>query len=234
MDLREKIEDRIEEIENFYELNFDKPNSQYFEKGRMKLKKLLMYEPSNISEMNVEMNNNKVNMALVVNGTNKNTIESNYNNDINTLNNNINNNGEISFNILNKTIHKNMNENQTKNRKVKFVPLKEKKWKKNRSVEKIKNSSMEKYISNNYNNKKSKDMKNNQIYINKQSNVYINKNYNLYPINKKNNVLNKYINKNQKNSRGKNKSYIEHNYNITKESNSSRSQENIFNIKEYT
>ena len=234
MDLREKIEDRIEEIENFYELNFDKPNSQYFEKGRMKLKKLLMYEPSNISEMNVEMNNNKVNMALVVNGTNKNTIESNYNNDINTLNNNINNNGEISFNILNKTIHKNMNENQTKNRKIKFVPLKEKKWKKNRSVEKIKNSSMEKYINNNYNNKKSKDMKNNQIYINKQSNVYINKNYNLYPINKKNNVLNKYINKNQKNSRGKNKSYIEHNYNITKESNSSRSQENIFNIKEYT
>ena len=234
MDLREKIEDRIEEIENFYELNFDKPNSQYFEKGRMKLKKLLMYEPSNISEMNVEMNNNKVNMALVVNGTNKNTIESNYNNDINTLNNNINNNGEISFNILNKTIHKNMNENQTKNRKVKFVPLKEKKWKKYRSVEKIKNSSMEKYINNNYNNKKSKDMKNNQIYINKQSNVYINKNYNLYPINKKNNVLNKYINKNQKNSRGKNKSYIEHNYNITKESNSSRSQENIFNIKEYT
>ena len=234
MDLREKIEDRIEEIENFYELNFDKPNSQYFEKGRMKLKKLLMYEPSNISEMNVEMNNNKINMALVVNGTNKNTIESNYNNDINTLNNNINNNGEISFNILNKTIHKNMNENQTKNRKVKFVPLKEKKWKKNRSVEKIKNSSMEKYINNNYNNKKSKDMKNNQIYINKQSNVYINKNYNLYPINKKNNVLNKYINKNQKNSRGKNKSYIEHNYNITKESNSSRSQENIFNIKEYT
>ena len=234
MDLREKIEDRIEEIENFYELNFDKPNSQYFEKGRMKLKKLLMYEPSNISEMNVEMNNNKVNMALVVNGTNKNTIESNYNNDINTLNNNINNNGEISFNILNKTMHKNMNENQTKNRKVKFVPLKEKKWKKNRSVEKIKNSSMEKYINNNYNNKKSKDLKNNQIYINKQSNVYINKNYNLYPINKKNNVLNKYINKNQKNSRGKNKSYIEHNYNITKESNSSRSQENIFNIKEYT
>ena len=234
MDLREKIEDRIEEIENFYELNFDKPNSQYFEKGRMKLKKLLMYEPSNISEMNVEMNNNKVNMALVVNGTNKNTIESNYNNDINTLNNNINNNGEISFNILNKTIHKNMNENQTKNRKVKFVPLQEKKWKKNRSVEKIKNSSMEKYINNNYNNKKSKDMKNNQIYINKQSNVYINKNYNLYPINKKNNVLNKYINKIQKNSRGKNKSYIEHNYNITKESNSSRSQENIFNIKEYT
>ena len=193
MDLREKIEDRIEEIENFYELNFDKPNSQYFEKGRMKLKKLLMYEPSNISEMNVEMNNNKVNMALVVNGTNKNTIESNYNNDINTLNNNINNNGEISFNILNKTIHKNMNENQTKNRKVKFVPLKEKKWKKNRSVEKIKNSSMEKYINNNYNNKKSKDMKNNQIYINKQSNVYINKNYNLYPINKKNNVLKKKI-----------------------------------------
>ena len=43
LDLREKIEDRIEDIENYYELNFDKPNSQYFEKGRMKLKKLLMF-----------------------------------------------------------------------------------------------------------------------------------------------------------------------------------------------
>ena len=42
LDLRDKIEDRIEEIENYYELNFDKPNSQYFEKGRMKLKKLLI------------------------------------------------------------------------------------------------------------------------------------------------------------------------------------------------
>ena len=26
LDLRDKIEDRIEEIENYYELNFDKPN----------------------------------------------------------------------------------------------------------------------------------------------------------------------------------------------------------------
>ena len=39
LDLKEKIEERIEEIDNYYELNFDKPNSQYFEKGRMKLKK---------------------------------------------------------------------------------------------------------------------------------------------------------------------------------------------------
>lgn len=234
--MREKIEDRIEEIENFYELNFDKPNSQYFEKGRMKLKKLLMFEPSNISEMNVEMNNNKVNMALVVNGTNKNTIESNYNNNMNTLNNNsihnINNDGDISFKIINKPIYKNINENKFKIGKLKFVPLKEKKWKKNSSVEKMKNMTLEKYINNNYNNKKIKDMKNNQIYINKQSNVYINKNYNLYPINNKNNVLNKYINK--KNSNEKNKSYIQHNYNISKESNSSKSQENLFNIKEYT
>ena len=60
LDLREKIEDRIEDIENYYELNFDKPNSQYFEKGRMKLKKLLMYEPSSISEMNIEINNKKI------------------------------------------------------------------------------------------------------------------------------------------------------------------------------
>ena len=57
LELRESIEDRIEEIDNYYELNFDKPNSQYFEKGRMKLKKLLMFEPSSISEMVVGGNN---------------------------------------------------------------------------------------------------------------------------------------------------------------------------------
>ena len=79
LDLREKIEDRIEDIENYYELNFDKPNSQYFEKGRMKLKKLLMFEPSSISEMKMSVND-KQNLALIVNETNKNTIESNYNN----------------------------------------------------------------------------------------------------------------------------------------------------------
>ena len=45
LELKDSIEDRIEEIENFYEINFDKPYAQHFEKGRIKLKKLLMFEP---------------------------------------------------------------------------------------------------------------------------------------------------------------------------------------------
>jgi hypothetical protein len=127
LDLREKIEDRIEDIENYYELNFDKPNSQYFEKGRMKLKKLLMFEPSSISEMKMSVND-KQNLALIVNETNKNTIESNYNNNINFDDN--------KDDLLNKVYHNNIQ--QKKKVKMKFIPLKEKKWKKTHSVEKLK------------------------------------------------------------------------------------------------
>ena len=126
LDLKEKIEERIEEIDNYYELNFDKPNSQYFEKGRMKLKKLLMYEPSSISEMNIEINDKKIKKALVVNETNKNTIESEHNyNNSNYDSINVSQKGEI----LNKSMIEKNNYNKRNKGKMKFMPLKEKKWK---------------------------------------------------------------------------------------------------------
>ena len=135
LDLKEKIEERIEEIDNYYELNFDKPNSQYFEKGRMKLKKLLMYEPSSISEMNIEINNKKIKKALVVNETNKNTIESEHNyNNSNYDSINVSQKGEI----LNKSMIEKNNYNKRNKGKIKFMPLKEKKWKKTKSIEKSK------------------------------------------------------------------------------------------------
>ena len=52
LSLRESIRNRILEIDSFFELNFDKPYIYNFETGRIKLKKLLTYEPDTISEFN--------------------------------------------------------------------------------------------------------------------------------------------------------------------------------------
>ena len=225
LDLKEKIEERIEEIDNYYELNFDKPNSQYFEKGRMKLKKLLMYEPSSISEMNIEINNKKIKKALVVNETNKNTIESEHNyNNSNYDSINVSQKGEI----LNKSMYEKNNFNKRNKVKMKFIPLKEKKWKKTKSIEKSKiDKDDENIYINSYKYKKANDGQNNHIYINKQSNLYINKNYNLYPMDKKDNIINKLTKKSKKNS------YIENNYKSNKSSSSINSQDNSFNNYKY-
>ena len=192
LELREKIEDRIEEIDNYYELNFDKPNSKYFERGRMKLKKLLMYEPSTVNEMDIGINidiNNQRNLALIVNDINKNTNESNLSNN--------NNNYENKEEILYKQIQ--FSPNKKKKAKPKFMPLKEKKWK-NRSVEvfeKNKSTDNEEEINGHYNKYASKKnfIKNNNsnnIFINKQSNLFIKNNYNLYGDYKANKFINKY------------------------------------------
>ena len=191
-ELREKIEDRIEEIENYYEYNFDKPNSKYFEKGRMKLKKLLMYEPSTVNEMYLGENNQK-NAVLIINDTNKNTIEDNLSNNYNNDDDN-----ENKENLLNKQIH--LSSNKKKKVKPKFIPLKEKKWKKNLSAEifyKNKNTDSEEENKRNFHkyaskNSLEKNHKNNNIFINKQSNLYIKNNYNLYEDYKKNKSINKY------------------------------------------
>ena len=226
LDLKEKIEERIEEIDNYYELNFDKPKSEYFEKGRMKLKKLLMFEPSSISEMNIEINNKKLNKALVVNGTNKNTIESDHS----YSNSNYDSINSASHNdeILNKSLYEKYNLNKMNKGKMKFIPLKEKKWKKHKSIEKSKNDKDDENIYiNSYKYKKINDKQNNHIYINKQSNLYINKNYNLFPMHKKDNILNKLTKKSKKNS------YVEINYKSNKSSSSINSQENSFNNNKY-
>ena len=56
--MRESILNRIQEIDKFFELNFDKPYVFNFENGRIKLKKLLMYEPEIIAEIAEDDNNN--------------------------------------------------------------------------------------------------------------------------------------------------------------------------------
>ena len=57
MTLRESIQNRIKEIDIFYDLNFDKPYITNFETGRLKLKKLLMYEPEEVRESTEEKEN---------------------------------------------------------------------------------------------------------------------------------------------------------------------------------
>ena len=52
--MRQSIQNRIQEIDKFFELNFDKPYVFNFENGRIKLKKLLMYEPEIITEIDDE------------------------------------------------------------------------------------------------------------------------------------------------------------------------------------
>ena len=50
-ELRQSITNRIEEIEDFFDDNFDNEFIFYFQRGKIKLKKLLMYEPSLIDEI---------------------------------------------------------------------------------------------------------------------------------------------------------------------------------------
>lgn len=50
-ELRQSIIERIDEIDKFFELNFDKPYAFNFEKGRIRLKKLLMFEPNLINQL---------------------------------------------------------------------------------------------------------------------------------------------------------------------------------------
>ena len=52
IELRHSIENRIEELEDFFEDNFDNEFIFYFERGRYKLKILLIYEPNLLDEIN--------------------------------------------------------------------------------------------------------------------------------------------------------------------------------------
>ena len=49
--LRDSIKKRIDDLDNFFEDNFDEEFIFYFERGRYKLKKLLMYEPNLLDEI---------------------------------------------------------------------------------------------------------------------------------------------------------------------------------------
>ena len=49
--LRESIKKRIDDLDAFFEDNFDNEFITYFEKGRIKLKKIIQYEPNLINEI---------------------------------------------------------------------------------------------------------------------------------------------------------------------------------------
>ena len=68
---RENIEKRIAEIELFYEKHFDEPFVLNFEKGRLKLKKLLMNMPNNRNSIN---QNNKEKNEYIINSQKYNNI----------------------------------------------------------------------------------------------------------------------------------------------------------------
>lgn len=191
LELKQSIEDRIEEIENFYELNFDQPYAQHFEKGRIKLKKLLMFEPFDINE--IQINNGSINNKNIKNNVYeinpyKNTINTNYDNYYMDNDSTMRNRGNKA-NKSKKTV------STQKREKIEFIPMEVKKKSNIHSMEKLKNikhSKMNNYM-NNTKNKKLRDVDDNNIYINEQINLYNQKKYNMPREYKKNeNVLNKY------------------------------------------
>ncbi len=52
-----QITKRIEELENFYDDNIEDSRVANFEKGRIRLKKLLMYDPDFMNKMELESQN---------------------------------------------------------------------------------------------------------------------------------------------------------------------------------
>ena len=216
LELRESIEDRIEEIENFYEMNFDQPYVQHFEKGRIKLKKLLMFEPFSINEIQVNNNNynnkkskvikNTKSNAYEINHVEKNTIETNYDNP--------NMGNEYMFmdfgdktNKTKKTIR------YPRKEKLEFIPLDVKRKNNVHSMEKLKvpkNIKINSYM-NNTRSIKYKDVDDNNIYLEEINNY--NRRQNKIPNENKryNNVINKY--KKQKMSSSMDKQYINDRYN---------------------
>jgi hypothetical protein len=216
LELRESIEDRIEEIENFYEMNFDQPYVQHFEKGRIKLKKLLMFEPFSINEIQVNNNNynnkkskvikNTKSNAYEINHVEKNTIETNYDNP--------NMGNEYMFmdfgdktNKTKKTIR------YPRKEKLEFIPLDVKRKNNVHSMEKLKvpkNIKINSYM-NNTRNIKYKDVDDNNIYL-EEINNYNRRQTKIPNENKRyNNVINKY--KKQKMSSSMDKQYINDRYN---------------------
>ena len=86
--MRESIKKRIDDLDSFYEENFDDEFITYFEKGRYKLKKLVQYEPNLINEIDNGNNmkayilgqNSKDNIYEQDYGINNNYVKKNKNN----------------------------------------------------------------------------------------------------------------------------------------------------------
>ena len=151
--MRESIKKRIDDLDIFFEDNFDNEFISHFERGRYKLKKLIQYEPNLIDEID-----NGINMKAFI--LNPNSKENFFEQDSDIINNNnIKKNKNISksckmfpgdnyFKYENLS-NKNINTNRTK-------------------VNNDNNNNNKKYIKYNYKDKKNKWQKDikNRIYNN--------------------------------------------------------------------
>ena len=79
--MRDSIKKRIDDLDNFFEDNFDKEFITYFERGRYKLKKLIQYEPNLINEID-----NGNNMKAFILGQNSKDQILEQDSDINDIN----------------------------------------------------------------------------------------------------------------------------------------------------
>lgn len=232
LDLKQSIEERIEEIETFYEMNFDQPYAQHFEKGRIKLKKLLMFEPFAINEIPVMNNTNKINNknkgrknnVYEINGTSglyTNTIDTNFTNF------KMGNDFSMGGTMTNKT------KKPDKRQNISFIPVEVKKKNNNRSMEKIKNFNNSNYTINTNKSRNKKyndvDVNNKDMYLKDQINNNNQKKYDLpNMLRKNNNVLNKF--KKPKMSSSMDKQSINSGY----RKNRNQNQDNYFiNDEEY-
>ena len=86
--LRESIKKRIDDLDIFFEDNFDDEFIIYFERGRYKLKKLIQYEPNLINE--IDNGNNMKAFILGQNSKDNNFFEQDSDININMDNNNYN------------------------------------------------------------------------------------------------------------------------------------------------
>ena len=119
-ELRNSITLRIEEIDNFFEQNFDKPFIFNFEKGRIRLKKLLMYEPELLNQFENGKNLNGMNFGIknnndINNSQNYEKFDINNNNEINKDINNLNEISLSSKRKINKSVEKDFNNNNNNN-----------------------------------------------------------------------------------------------------------------------
>ena len=168
--VRENIENRIKEIELFYEKHFSEPFVLNYQKGILKLKRLLKNEPQYINLINNKNDKEKDKNDILLNSNQSNNIissqiksfssynlfkklnsQNNNNSNTNLNKNNTNNNNHIYLNITNNT-----NSNKIFNNlsQISFSPI---------DLNKNKNKNSKKNFENNNDNNDNNDKENNNF-----------------------------------------------------------------------
>ena len=155
-ELRQSIQNRIEELEDFFEDNYDDEFIFYFERGRYKLKKLLMYEPNLLDEID-----NGKNMKAFIFGQKPQNSQSaqdiliDQDTEMTKLSNNyfMNKNNSKSYQIFSENNNSKNNNNYN-----------------NKTNTNVSNNTNKRQINNNFNKNKTKSSYNNNINTNQKSN----------------------------------------------------------------